>query len=90
MVTQIIYSIIVAIVYGLASYFKESDLEKFSIPAFLKTLVIALIVAFVMFEGKMTYDAALQFVVSNAFLTTFIDKIINNLLKWKPQPIVNP
>lgn len=83
--TQLLYSFVLALVYGLTSYFKNSKEETFDLKAFLKTLLIGVFVGAVMYSQHFDYDVSLSFVTTNGFLMMLIDMIINNLFRRTPQ-----
>jgi hypothetical protein len=88
---QIAYAILVAAIYGLASYFKDHDDEHFNLALFLKTVLIGLFVGIVQFQLGLTYDQALVWVTTNAVLMQLIDKAVNAILSYigyQPEPIV--
>ena len=80
---QILYSILVATVYGLARYFQQHTKEQFDAKLLVKTLVIGAVVGFVQYQFGWTYDQALTWVIGNAAITTFIDQIIDRLFNLK-------
>jgi len=78
---QILYSILVATVYGLARYFQQHTQEQFDAKLFVKTLIIGAAVGAVQYYFGWTYDQAFQWVIGNATLTVLIDQIVDRLFK---------
>lgn len=77
---QMLYSFVLAVVYGLASYLGNNKAENFNLPMFVKTLIVSVIVGAVMFYMRWDYTQALQFIAGNTVLMTFIDDLLNNVL----------
>jgi len=81
---QMLYAMLIAVIYGLASYFKTQKIEEFNMPMFVKTILIGAIVGFIQYYAGYTYEQAFTFVVSNVILMTFIDDLINKLFRVAP------
>ena len=81
---QIVYSLVIAIVYGLAWYFKTYPREQFDSKMFVKTLIIAVFVAIIMLYFDLDYTTALEFVTTNFVLMYLIDQIVNAIFQFKP------
>jgi hypothetical protein len=75
------YAVLVAVVYGLASYFKTTPKEHFSWAYFLKTIAIGVIVGYAEIQYGMSYDQA---IVWATVFTPFIDTLLNSLPFPKP------
>ena len=78
---QILYSIVVATVYGLARYFQQHTQERFDPKLFAKTLIIGAVVGAAQHYFGWTYDQAFQWVIGNATLMVLIDQIVDRLFK---------
>lgn len=78
---EIIYAVLMAIVYGLYSYFKATPQEQFNPYYALKTVIIGVLVGFAMNQFNMSYDQAFQFIITNGLLMIAVDKFINLLIE---------
>jgi len=79
---QLLLSILIALIYGIAKFLKDSDLEHFNKALFVKTIVISIVVGYVQWQFGMTYEQALVWLSQNAVLMWFIDTIVNAILEW--------
>ena len=80
------YAITVAIVYGLASYFKTTPKENFAWGYFIKTVLIGVVVGYGEVQYGMSYDQAILWAT---VFTPIIDKLIN-LIPFKKPAAVDP
>jgi hypothetical protein len=74
---------VAAMAYGLAGYFHDAQGkgQAFDPVIFVKTVAIALIVAFVQVTMNLQYADALTFVTVNLVATGVLDGIINAIMK---------
>jgi hypothetical protein len=83
--TQMLYAIVIAVIYSLASYFKVHGKEEFNMPMFIKTILVGAIVGAIQYYAGYTYEQAFTFVMSNSILLLFIDDLINKIFIVTPK-----
>ena len=83
--TQFIFSFLLATVYGLSSYFRNHKEEEFDIKAFVKTVIIGVLVGAAMYSQHLGYEAGFAFITTNGFIMMLVDMLINNIFQWKPK-----
>jgi hypothetical protein len=92
--TSLLYSLGVAVVYGIYGYLANRPKEPFNIPLFVKTIIISIAVGLMItFSGgdaTRDYLNTLAYVTANAVFMGWVDDFINSVLHLTPVPVPVP